>query len=78
MWLIVSERHGSHGSMTKAGKVKFYQTPKVRKTGVNGFPKKIPRMRFRDVYNKRIVDRKYGGQPNSIGAKKHKRMKRND
>ena len=31
---------GSHGSLTKAGKVKM-QTPKIDKTGVNSVKKKI-------------------------------------
>ncbi len=62
---------GSHGSLTKAGKVKM-QTPKVVRTGVNSTPKKPPRMRYRDLYKKRFVKGKYGGQPDSIGAKRSK------
>ena len=62
---------GSHGSLTKAGKVKM-QTPKVDRTGVNATSKKPPRMRYRDLYKKRFVKGKYGGQPDSIGAKRTK------
>jgi len=60
---------GSHGSLTKAGKVR-QQTPKVARTGINAKKKKPPRMRYRDIYNKRIVNGKYGGQTESIGAKR--------
>ena len=60
---------GSHGSLTKAGKVK-QQTPKVRRTGVNARKKKPPRMRYRDIYNKRIINGAYGGQKDSLGAKR--------
>lgn len=62
---------GSHGSLTKAGKVK-QQTPKVDRTGVNATPKKPPRMRYRKLYEKRIVNSQYGGQKDSIGAKRSK------
>ncbi|MFX0074224.1 MAG: 30S ribosomal protein S30e [Candidatus Hermodarchaeota archaeon] len=60
---------GSHGSLTKAGKVK-QQTPKIEKTGVNAQKKKPPRMRFRDLYVKRFEKGKYGGQRDSLGAKR--------
>ncbi|TFF97691.1 MAG: 30S ribosomal protein S30 [Promethearchaeota archaeon] len=62
---------GSHGSLTKAGKVKM-QTPHVERTGVNATPKKPPRQRYRDLYRKRFKEGKYGGQPDSIGAKRAK------
>lgn len=55
--------------MTKAGKVK-QQTPRVESTGVNSIKKKIPRKRYRRLYKKRIINEKFGGQPDSIGAKK--------
>ncbi|MHA1472998.1 MAG: 30S ribosomal protein S30e [Promethearchaeota archaeon] len=60
---------GSHGSLTKAGKVK-QQTPKIRRTGVNSRKKKIPRMRFRFLYEQRINKGIYGGQKDSLGAKR--------
>lgn len=60
---------GSHGSLTKAGKVKM-QTPKIDRTGVNSEKKKNPRMRFRELYRKRYVKGKYGGQNDSLGAKR--------
>ncbi|MHA1687951.1 MAG: 30S ribosomal protein S30e [Promethearchaeota archaeon] len=60
---------GSHGSLTKAGKVR-QQTPKISRSGVNAVPKKPPRMRFRELYVKRIIQKKYGGQPDSLGAKR--------
>lgn len=60
---------GSHGSLTKAGKVKN-QTPRVERRGINSHPKKIPRMRYRDIYNKRIIKGEYGGQTESIGARR--------
>ncbi len=60
---------GSHGSLTKAGKVR-QQTPKIARTGVNSKKKKIPRMRFRDLYKKRILDGKFAGQIDSLGAKR--------
>ncbi len=62
---------GSHGSLTKAGKVKM-QTPKIERTGVNSNSKKPPRMRYRELYKSRFVQQKYSGQPNSIGAKRNK------
>jgi small subunit ribosomal protein S30e len=60
---------GSHGSLTKAGKVKM-QTPKIEKTGVNAQKKKAPRMRFRELYVERIVKSRFGGQQDSLGAKR--------
>ena len=60
---------GSHGSLTKAGKVKM-QTPKIERTGVNSQSKKPPRMRFRHLYEQRIIKSKYGGQNDSLGAKR--------
>ncbi|MFX1316407.1 MAG: 30S ribosomal protein S30e [Promethearchaeota archaeon] len=60
---------GSHGSLTKAGKVKM-QTPKIDKTGVNAKKKKPPRMRFRELYNERFVKGHFGGQQDSLGAKR--------
>ncbi|MBN2156642.1 MAG: 30S ribosomal protein S30e [Candidatus Lokiarchaeota archaeon] len=63
---------GSHGSLTKAGKVRG-QTPQVPKTGVNSKKKNIPRVRNRNNYIKRIVKHKYAGQATSMGAQKHNR-----
>ncbi len=63
---------GSHGSLTKAGKVRG-QTPQVDKTGVNSKNKKIPRVRNRNNYTKRILKHKYAGQATSMGAQKHNR-----
>ncbi len=60
---------GSHGSLTKAGKVK-QQTPKIERSGVNSRKKKSPRMRFRTLYIQRIEKGKYGGQRESLGAKR--------
>jgi small subunit ribosomal protein S30e len=60
---------GSHGSLTKAGKVR-QQTPKVGRTGINSKSKKPPRMRYRDIYKKRILQGTYGGQTDSLGAKR--------
>ncbi len=60
---------GSHGSLTKAGKVK-QQTPKIERTGVNSKKKKPPRMRFRQLYVQRVEKGKYGGQIDSLGAKR--------
>lgn len=62
---------GSHGSLTKAGKVR-QQTPKVERTGVNATPKKPPRMRYRELYKKRIEEGQFGGQPDSINARRSK------
>ncbi len=66
---------GSHGSLTKAGKVRQV-TPKVPRTGVNSHSKKSPRQRYRDIYTKRIIRNKYGGQATSMAAQKHSRGKR--
>ncbi|MFX0058498.1 MAG: 30S ribosomal protein S30e [Candidatus Hodarchaeota archaeon] len=60
---------GSHGSLTKAGKVKM-QTPKIDRTGVNADKKNPPRVRYRKLYIKRIEKGKYGGQKESLGAKR--------
>ncbi len=60
---------GSHGSLTKAGKVKM-QTPKIPRTGVNARKKKPPRVRYRDLYKKRIINGIWGGQQDSLGAKR--------
>ena len=60
---------GSHGSLTKAGKVKN-QTPKIERTGVNSSPKKPPRQRYRALYQKRFIEGKFGGQQDSLGAKR--------
>ncbi|MFW9826183.1 MAG: 30S ribosomal protein S30e [Candidatus Thorarchaeota archaeon] len=60
---------GSHGSLTKAGKVKM-QTPKIERTGINSEKKKPPRMRFRELYQERIVKGRFGGQKDSLGAKR--------
>jgi len=46
------------------------QTPKIPKTGVNSITKKPPRMRFRELYNKRVVRGRYSGQSDSLGAKR--------
>jgi ribosomal protein S30 len=62
---------GSHGSLTKAGKVK-QQTPKIERTGVNSKKKKPPRMKFRELYVQRVEKGKYGGQKDSLGAKRAK------
>lgn len=63
---------GSHGSLTKAGKVRQV-TPKVERTGVNAHSKKIPRVRNHKLYIKRVILNRYGGQANSIAAQKHSR-----
>jgi len=60
---------GSHGSLTKAGKVKM-QTPKIERTGVNAKKKKPPRMRFRELYTDRFINGRFGGQNDSLGAKR--------
>lgn len=60
---------GSHGSLTKAGKVKM-QTPKIERSGVNSRKKKPPRMRFRELYKTRVVAGRFGGQQDSLGAKR--------
>lgn len=63
---------GSHGSLTKAGKVRA-QTPKVERKGVNARKKFPPRKRNRQHYQKRVLKRRFPGQPNSMGAQRHKR-----
>ncbi len=63
---------GSHGSLTKAGKVRS-ATPKVARTGVNAKKKAIPRIRNKDNYKKRVIYKKYPGQAHSMGAQKHDR-----
>lgn len=60
---------GSHGSLTKAGKVRM-QTPKITRTGVNAHKKKPPRIRYRELYVARVVKGRFGGQQESIGAKR--------
>jgi len=60
---------GSHGSLTKAGKVRM-QTPKIERSGVNAKKKKPPRMRFRELYANRIINGRFGGQQDSLGAKR--------
>jgi len=60
---------GSHGSLTKAGKVRM-QTPKIERSGVNAKKKKPPRMRFRELYVNRIINGRFGGQEDSLGAKR--------
>ncbi len=60
---------GSHGSLTKAGKVK-QQTPRIPRTGVNSKKKKPPRMRFHELYKQRIEKGGYAGQKDSLGAKR--------
>ncbi|MFX1322215.1 MAG: 30S ribosomal protein S30e [Promethearchaeota archaeon] len=60
---------GSHGSLTKAGKVKM-QTPKIERSGVNAKKKKSPRMRFRELYADRFINGRFGGQKDSLGAKR--------
>ena len=60
---------GSHGSLTKAGKVKM-QTPKIDRSGVNAGSKKPPRMRYRELYKERVVKGSFGGQRDSLGAKR--------
>lgn len=60
---------GSHGSLTKAGKVR-QQTPRVARSGVNAKKKKPPRIRYRDIYKKRILNEVFGGQTDSLAAKR--------
>lgn len=62
---------GSHGSLTKAGKVK-QQTPRIARTGVNSRKKKPPRIRYRELYVSRVVKGRFGGQQESLGAKRAK------
>ena len=65
---------GSHGSLTKAGKVRS-GTLKVDRTGVNANPKEIPRIRNKANYTKRVINEQYGGQATSMGAQKWDRRK---
>ena len=58
---------GSHGSLTKAGKVK-QQTPRIARTGVNSKKKKPPRVRFHELSVQRIEKGVYGGQKDSLGV----------
>ncbi len=60
---------GSHGSLTKAGKVK-QQTPRIARSGVNSRKKKPPRIRFRELYKARFINERFGGQQDSLGAKR--------
>jgi len=60
---------GSHGSLMKAGKIR-QQTPKLESTGVNSSKKAIHRKRYKKLYKKRIIENRYGGKPDSIGAKR--------
>ena len=60
---------GSHGSLTKAGKVK-QQTPRIARSGLNSRKKKPPRIRYRDLYKARFIKEKFGGQQESLGAKR--------
>jgi small subunit ribosomal protein S30e len=53
---------GSHGSLTKAGKVRS-QTPKVQGK-VRVTP--IPRLRNRRIYTKRILNQTPAGQPKAV------------
>lgn len=46
------------------------QTPKIEKTGVNSEKKRPPRMRYRKLYLQRIEKGRYGGQKESLGAKR--------
>lgn len=64
---------GSHGSLTKAGKVRG-QTPKVESKRPQ---KKIPRVRNYKHYKQRVVLNNYAGQPDSLGAIKARRRNRN-
>jgi small subunit ribosomal protein S30e len=60
---------GSHGSLTKAGKVKS-ATPKVES---HAFAKKIPRVRNYNHFKQRVLFSIFAGQPDSLGAIKAKR-----
>nr|MDO8083652.1 30S ribosomal protein S30e [Candidatus Sigynarchaeum springense] len=60
---------GSHGSLTKAGKVRG-QTPKVESHAVQ---KKIPRVRNFKHFTQRVLSSNFAGQPDSLGAIKAKR-----
>ena len=42
----------------------------MESTGVNSRKKAIPRKRYKKLYEKRIIEDSYGGQPDSIGAKR--------
>ncbi|MFX1481068.1 MAG: hypothetical protein ACFFCI_23550 [Promethearchaeota archaeon] len=46
------------------------QTPKIDRSGVNAQKKKHPRMRYRELYKARFVNGKFGGQQDSLGAKR--------
>ncbi|MBY8991782.1 MAG: hypothetical protein KGD58_13630 [Candidatus Lokiarchaeota archaeon] len=46
------------------------QTPKIERSGVNSKKKKPPRMRFRELYKARVVGGRFGGQQDSLGAKR--------
>ncbi|MHA1794018.1 MAG: 30S ribosomal protein S30e [Promethearchaeota archaeon] len=63
---------GSHGSLTKAGKVRG-QTPKVESRRGK---KKIPRVRNYKHFKQRVLQNNYAGQPDSLGAIKAKRAMR--
>ncbi|MBD3187448.1 30S ribosomal protein S30e [Candidatus Bathyarchaeota archaeon] len=63
---------GSHGSLTKAGKVRA-QTPKVPSKRSK---KKIPRVRNYKHYKQRHLLNNYAGQPDSLGAIKARRRRR--
>lgn len=66
---------GTHGSLTKAGKVRS-ATPKVDRRGVNSRKKKIPRVRFKKIFILRVQANHFGGQPNSMNAQKFMRAQR--
>jgi ribosomal protein S30 len=66
---------GTHGSLTKAGKVRS-ATPKVERHGVNSRGKKIPRVRFKKIYTLRVQANRFGGQPASMNAMKFQRQQR--
>lgn len=66
------ERFSGHGSMTKAGKVRL-TTPVFNKYGVNSQKKKIPRLRYKQLYEDRFIEKKFGGQKNSFNAKRMKK-----
>ncbi|MFX1327853.1 MAG: 30S ribosomal protein S30e [Promethearchaeota archaeon] len=60
---------GSHGSLTKAGKVR-QQTPILESTGVNSKKKEIPRKRYKKLNKKKLIEESYANQPDSIDAKR--------
>ncbi|GAB4318017.1 MAG: hypothetical protein Kow0069_21020 [Promethearchaeota archaeon] len=64
---------GSHGALTKAGKVRN-ETPKVERTGVNARKKFTPRRRHHAHYRRRVLKHRFAGQPNSMGAQRHQRQ----